>query len=199
MPMIFHLFRRTSRDRTIASLYGTIVAQARACVFYQDYGVPDTVNGRFEMIVLHAVILLHRLEAEPAPARALGQGVFDLFCRDMDANLREMGVGDLAVPRSMRRIGDAFYGRQTAYRAALAEPASAALVAALARNVFAVPAAPDPRAERLAAYMREAVGHLAGQDGAALRQAELGFPGPETITVPVPRPHAVVKHDTARS
>src|SRR5438876_846596 len=105
--MIFHRFRRTSRDGIIASLYGTIVAQARTTAFYQSFGVPDTINGRLEMIVLHAVLLLHRLNTEPAPIRRLGQAVFDHFCRDMDANLREMGVGDLAVPGKMRGIGEA--------------------------------------------------------------------------------------------
>src|SRR5258705_7464551 len=121
--MIFNLFRRTPPEiDTIASLHGTIVAQARASAFYQDYGVPDTVSGRFEMVVLHAVLLLHRLNAAPEPVRALGQAVFDMFCSDMDANLRELGVGDLAVPRTMRRIGEAFYGRQQAYEAALDAP-----------------------------------------------------------------------------
>src|SRR3989442_12458453 len=113
--MIFHLFRCTPRDDIIASLYGTIVAQARAAAFYQNYGVPDTVNGRFEMIVLHAVLLLRRLDAGPDPSRRLGQSVFDMFCSDMDGNLRELGVGDLAVPRTMRRGGEGFYGPQQAH------------------------------------------------------------------------------------
>src|ERR1700753_3128154 len=104
--MILRLFRHTPRADTIASLYGTIVAQARAPAFYQSYGVPDTVNGRLEMIVLHTVLLLHRLNGEPEDTRELGQGVFDHFCRDMDENLREMGVGDLAVPKKMRKIGE---------------------------------------------------------------------------------------------
>ena len=135
--MIFRLFRRTPPDRIIASLYGTIVAQARVPAFYHRYGVPDTVNGRLEMIMLHAVLFLRRLESEAAPARALGQELFDRFCRDMDESMREMGVGDLAVPRKMRRIGEAFYGRQAAYRAALAAPGDEPLVATLQRNVFA--------------------------------------------------------------
>src|SRR3954452_11112994 len=100
MPMILKLFSRSPRSDSIAALYGAIVAQARAPVFYQIYGVPDTVNGRFEMIVLHAVLLLRRLGNEPEPTRELGQAIFDRFCQDMDANLREMGVGDLAVPRT---------------------------------------------------------------------------------------------------
>src|SRR5262249_18065333 len=118
--MISRLFRRTPPDPSIASLYGTIVAQARAPAFYQIYAVPDTVNGRLELIMLHGGLFLRRVEGEAAPVRALGQRLFDHFCRDIHASMREMGVGDLAVPRKMRRIGEAFYGRQAAYRAALA-------------------------------------------------------------------------------
>jgi cytochrome b pre-mRNA-processing protein 3 len=179
--MIFHFFRRSPQDRNIASLYGMIVAQARAAPFYRSYGVPDTVNGRFEMIVLHAVLLLRRLESEPAPLRRLGQGVFERFCQDMDGSLREMGVGDLAVPKRMRKIGEAFYGRQAAYVAALAAPDLAPLTAALARNVLA-PTGNERGAVRLACYVRAAAGQLAEQEGEALGRAELSFPDPEEIT-----------------
>ena len=94
-----------------------IVAQARSAAFYTDYGVPDTVLGRFDLIVLHLV--LARLDGDGSSARGIGQKLFDLFCPDLDANLREMGVGDLAVPRRMQNFGEAFYGRQGAYLAAL--------------------------------------------------------------------------------
>ncbi|MEA2207502.1 MAG: cytochrome b pre-mRNA-processing protein 3 [Blastocatellia bacterium] len=177
--MIFHLFRRTPREDSIAALYGMIVAQARAPAFYRSYGVPDTVNGRFEMVVLHAILLLCRLNAEPELGRRTGQAVFDHFCQDMDASLREMGVGDLGVPREMRRMGEAFYGRQAAYEAALAAPDVGPLVAALARNVFG--SAAGEGAERLAAYTREALRHLVTQDGAALGRGELVFPDPELM------------------
>jgi cytochrome b pre-mRNA-processing protein 3 len=179
--MISRLFRRTPREGSIAPLYGTIVAQARGADFYQNYGVPDTVNGRLELLMLHVVLVLHRLESEPEPIRALGQGLFDHFCRDMDASMREMGVGDLAVPRKMRWIGEAFYGRQAAYRAALAVPDAAALVSALARNVYEGNA-PRGCAERLATYVRQAVSRLAGQDGARLARAEIAFPDPAQIS-----------------
>ena len=175
--MIFKLFRRTPRD-TIACLYGTIVAQARLPAFYQIYGVPDTVNGRLEMIMLHTVLFLRRLESEAVPIRALGQGLFDQFCRDMDDSMREMGVGDLAVPRNMRRIGEAFYGRQAAYRVALEAPDDEPLAAALDRNVFADGAESGP-ALRLAVYVREAVRRLAAQDG--FESAQLAFPDPEQV------------------
>jgi len=140
--MIFKLFRRTPRDNTIACLYGTIVAQARLPAFYQIYGVPDTVNGRLEMIMLHTVLFLRRLESEAVPIRALGQGLFDQFCRDMDDSMCEMGVSDLAVPRNMRRIGEAFYGRQAAYRVALEAPDDEPLAAAL--TAMYLPTAQNP-------------------------------------------------------
>jgi cytochrome b pre-mRNA-processing protein 3 len=178
--MISRLFRRTPSEGSIASLYGTIVAQARVPDFYQRYGVPDTVNGRLEMIMLHAVLLLCRVEGEAGPLRDLGQALFDQFCRDMDDSMREMGVGDLAVPRRMRQIGEAFYGRQAAYRAALAASDQDALVAALQRNVYEGAGAPDC-VERLATYVREAVRRLADQDGGRFTRAEIAFPDPGAV------------------
>jgi cytochrome b pre-mRNA-processing protein 3 len=185
--MISRLFRRTPSDPSIASLYGTIVAQARVPAFYQSYGVPDTVNGRLEMIMLHTVLFLCRVEGENAALRALGQGLFDHFCRDMDASMREMGVGDLAVPRRMRQIGAAFYGRQTAYRAALAASGQEALAAALQRNVYGdgAPAgcANAGCAKALAAYVRDVQRTLAAQDGDGFRRAQLVFPAPAQAQV----------------
>jgi cytochrome b pre-mRNA-processing protein 3 len=179
--MIFPLFRRGARPGTISTLYGMIVAQARLPCFYRDYAVADTVNGRFELIVLHLTLLLDRLAQEPA-LRSLGQGVFDRFCQDMDQNLREMGVGDLKVPKEIRRMGEAFYGRSQAYRAALAANDNALLVEALERNIYDGSPAASPAAARLAAYMREALRDLAAQDSASLASGALRFPDPTTIS-----------------
>ena len=116
--MILGAFRRGDPNRNIHGLYGVIVAQARSPAFYTHYGVSDSVEGRFELIVLHLVLVLRRLGAKGAaasergpslgPGSAVGQRLFDVFCRDLDDNLREMGVGDLAVPRRMRQFGEAF-------------------------------------------------------------------------------------------
>jgi cytochrome b pre-mRNA-processing protein 3 len=171
--MIFPLFRRSARTGTISALYGAIVAQARLPGFYRDYAVPDTVEGRFELIVLHLALVLDRFADEPA-LRALGQGVFDRFCQDMDHNLREMGVGDLTVPKQMRRMGGAFYDRAQAYREALAAPGDEALAEILTRNIY--DGAANQQAHRLAAYMREAVGHLKALDQATLAAGNLRFP-----------------------
>ena len=91
--MIPKRFRLNLHSRKIDDLYGAIVAQSRRAAFYIGYGVPDTIEGRFDLIVLHVVLLLARLDRGGPSARDLGQNLFDLFCRDLDANLREMGVG----------------------------------------------------------------------------------------------------------
>jgi cytochrome b pre-mRNA-processing protein 3 len=187
--MMFHFFRRNPANHSIASLYGTIVAQARAAPFYRICGVPDTVNGRFEMVLLHTVLVLRRLESEPPPVRQIGQALFDRFCADMDGSLREMGIGDLAVPAKMRKIGEAFYGRQAAYGAALAAGDSEPLVAVLERNVYGTQAGTlGPGASRLAAYVRAAAAQLANQSGEALSRAELSFPDPEELPATDHRP-----------
>jgi cytochrome b pre-mRNA-processing protein 3 len=184
--MMFPLFRRSARPGTISALYGAIVAQARLPAFYRDYNVPDTVDGRFELIVLHLMLLLDRLAEEPG-LRSLGQGVFDLFCQDMDNNLREMGVGDLAVPKQMRRMGEAFYGRAQAYREAIAEADDKALAEALVRDIYGgaqvsqTGSQTGPQARRLAAYVREAIVRLKALDEVALAAGAIGFPQPNSI------------------
>jgi cytochrome b pre-mRNA-processing protein 3 len=178
--MMFPLFRRNAQATTISTLYGMIVAQARLPCFYRDYAVADTVNGRFDLIVLHLALVLDRL-AQDGAMQSLGQGLFDRFCQDMDDNLREIGITDLKVPKEMRRMGEAFYGRAQAYRSALSASDSGVLVAALERNIYAGerPAA----AARLAAYMREALRELTAQEAATLAGGELRFPDP--LSVPV--------------
>ena len=186
--MILAAFRRSRNNHNIQSLYGAIVAQARLPAFYTLYGVEDTVEGRFELIVLHLVLLLRRLarrEGANTSAQhpfdpALGQPLFDAFCRDLDDNLREMGVGDLAVPRRMRRFGEAFYGRQAAYDAAFAAADEGELEKALARNIFGLTDV-DEKAVRLARYARAAATHLDAASEDRLLAGQALFPGPEAF------------------
>jgi cytochrome b pre-mRNA-processing protein 3 len=189
--MILRAFRRTRDTHRIAGLYGAIVAQARSPAFYTDYGVPDTVEGRFELLVLHMVLVLRRLgrEAGTAPGQGragrpagqeMGQELFDRFCRDLDHNLREMGVGDLAVPKRMRGFAEAFYGRQAVYTAALGAADAHELEKALARNIFAESAA-DERAVRLARYVRAAASTLDTEEEGALTAGQTAFPSPEAF------------------
>ncbi len=177
--MILPRFRRNPDRTSIAALYGAIVAQARLPAFYGAFAVPDTTLGRFDMVVLHTALLLRRLRAARAPAQALGQGLFDAFCRDMDANLREMGMSDVGVPREMRKLGEAFYGRARAYDAALDADGDDALAATLKRNLYAGIAPPPVAAAALTVYVRAAVHELAAQDDAVLARGAVRFPDPD--------------------
>ena len=176
--MILRPFRRSAENSTIAGLYGMIVAQARLPAFYADYGVPDTVEGRFDLIVLHLVLVLRRL-AELQQGSRLGQRLFDRFCQDLDDNLREMGIGDLAVPKHMRRFGEAFYGRQAAYLRALEAADERDFENALARNMLEGAGADG--VARLARYARAVIGELDAQEEGALMCGELAFPDPEAF------------------
>lgn len=153
-----------------------IVAQARSPAFYRDFGVPDTVNGRFDMVVLHLGLVLARLRGSGAETEPLAQGLFDLFCRDMDGNLREMGISDLKVPKQMKGIGEAVYGRLRAYDEALAAPGLDALEKLVIRNLQdGMPGSAPTRPEGaelavatrvLAAYVRTSHDALRGQNPA---------------------------------
>jgi cytochrome b pre-mRNA-processing protein 3 len=180
---LFRWLKRSPRADTIQGLYGAIVAQGRKPAFYVDYGVADTPEGRFDMILLHLILLVRRLRREPAPIRDLGQGVFDLFCRDMDHSFREMGIGDLAVPKHMRRVAEAFYGRAAAYDAALAG-GDEQLAAVLARNIFPQSAGRFAGAWHLAIYVRGVIDELDRQEAEAFAQARVSFPDPAVIAAP---------------
>ncbi len=180
--MILRFFRRNDGGETIQRLYGAIVAQARNPAFYTDYDVPDTIEGRFEMILVHAFLLFHRLKDEGEERRSLGQKVFDAFCVDMDSNLREMGVGDLTVPKKMKRVAEAFYGRVGAYEAPLDARQADALGEAVLRNVYASRPETDLQAKALATYMIDAAGALKAIPFETFASGD--FPAPSPVRTP---------------
>ena len=170
------LLRRNRLERPAYLLYGAAVAAARDPVFYAELGVPDTVDGRFDMVSLHVYLVVRRLGVLPEPGPKLAQAVFDAMFSDMDVNLREMGVGDLSVGKRNRAMWEAFHGRAAAYQAALAAGDDGALEEALRRNVWrgAVPDGGDV-VGRLARIVRRRDAALAGQDLAGLREGKVGF------------------------
>jgi cytochrome b pre-mRNA-processing protein 3 len=172
----FNHFRkpRTASRGTIEAIYGMIVTRAREPVFYRDLGVPDTVNGRFDLLVLHLWIVLARMKQIEGGA-GLSQALFDRFCNDMDDNLREMGVGDLTVPKRMQAFGEAFYGRAVAYDRALTA-GDEALAQALCKNILNGQAI--EKARQLGLYVKAAMTTLEELDSAALRNASWKFPSP---------------------
>lgn len=179
--MIMWLKERRRRAVQAAALYEIANVQARDPAFYRHYRVADTIDGRFDLVVLHVVLLIERLAKEGKEGAALGQEVFDTTFRSFDVGLREIGVGDLSVGKKIRKMADAFYGRAKAYREALAADAEAgALVSAIARNVYREKALSpdDPRA--LAAYVRRTVEALAALPGHDILAGSFRFPPPES-------------------
>lgn len=150
--MIWRLFRRDdARSRTITTLHTRVNDASRAPGLYTGLKVPDTVEGRFECLTLHVILTLRRLETLPEPAADVAQDLVNSVFLQLDSSLRELGVGDFGVPKRMKKLGAAFYGRAETYGAALAGNDEAALALALARNVMGV--AEGEEAAGLARYV----------------------------------------------
>jgi cytochrome b pre-mRNA-processing protein 3 len=161
----------------VEGLYALIVGQARRTYFYTVCGVPDTVGGRFDMLALHAYIVLRRLKELGTEYGPFSQALHDRMFADLDYNLREMGVGDLRVGRQIKDLAKLFYGRIGAYDAALAGSAKA-LEDALMRNAYA-DAVPDASSvARTSAYLQSAIAHSRDWTGDDIRRAAISFPDP---------------------
>lgn len=172
--------RRGRHQRPAHDLYCRLVAAARAPYFYTTLAVPDTLDGRFDLVGLYAFLVIRRLQAAPPPGPALAQALFDAMFSDMDFNLREIGVSDLSVGKKVKQMWEAFHGRAVAYQAAIAAGDVALLADALARNVWRGTADPAA-ATRLARLALAENAHLAGQDAAALVRGEVEFLPPEGV------------------
>lgn len=164
--MILNLFRKKTAIEPVYAVYNAIVAQSRQPVFYADWHVPDTVTGRFDMISLHMALLFRRLRNEPADRKDFSQAVFDLFFKDMDRSLREMGVGDLGVPKRIQKMGNVFFGLLAALSEAMDRNDPVALQAVLSRNVFAD--SEDAVVEALAEYLQRQDAAVAAQSADAI-------------------------------
>jgi cytochrome b pre-mRNA-processing protein 3 len=177
---VFDLFRRNPLRGSAELAYRRIVEQARQPGFFVDLGVPDTVDGRFELIALHAFLYLRRLKRDQPDSGPFAQRFFDTMFTDFDRSLREMGTGDLSVGREVKRMAQAFYGRVEAYERGLAEE-GAALEAAVARNLFGTASAPSDCLKAMAAYLRREAVHLDAQPAVALLAGEIRFGDPPVL------------------
>jgi cytochrome b pre-mRNA-processing protein 3 len=153
-------------------LHAAAVAQGRTPALYADMGVPDTVEGRFELLTLHVILLVDRLKDQDTVAAEIRQALFDVYVGDLDGALREMGVGDVSVGKKMRKLGEAFYGRAKAYDTAFkALPEVGELRGVIARTV---PAGADATA--LAAYVAACRTALAAQPLSTVCAGEVSWP-----------------------
>jgi cytochrome b pre-mRNA-processing protein 3 len=180
MPLKFLEKRRLARSAARA-LYERAVSQARHPAFYASLAVPDTLDGRFDMVALHVFLLLHRLRGEGEGGARLAQALFDTMFEDMDDSLRELGVGDLGVGRRVKVMARAMYGRIAAYQAGL-EAGASALEDALARNLYRnAPVGAGPLAA-LGRYLRREAAALAAAPAAALLAGEMAFGPPPAMS-----------------
>jgi cytochrome b pre-mRNA-processing protein 3 len=171
------LFRRNPHRDAALRLYHGIVEQARQPAFFAVYGVPDTLDGRFELIALHEFLVLNRLKQAHQRTTDFAQELFDTFFADMDRALRELGVGDLAVGKHIKRMATAFYGRVAAYERGLAAD-NPVLAEALERNLFGTVSARAADLAALVAYVRRGAAGLAAQPIDELMRGAVRFPPP---------------------
>lgn len=157
-------------------LYLRLVEQARQPAFYRDRQVPDSLDGRFEMMALHGFLLLHRFKAEGEAGRRLAQALFDTIFADLDGQVRELGVGDLGVGKRIKAMARAFYGRIQAYGDGLSQPET--LEQALARNLYGTTVASPETLAAMARYLRREAARLAEVPFASLGQGEVAFGPP---------------------
>jgi cytochrome b pre-mRNA-processing protein 3 len=175
--MILGLFGRRSRNAAIVErLYEVVAEASRRPAFYRDLGAPDTVEGRFEMLTLHAHLVVRRLRSLPDPASDLAQDLVDSIFAHFDAALRELGVGDISVPKRMKTMASAFLGRARAYEEALST--GGGLTAALARNVFGNSPRPAQAPELLANYVVAVISRLEGLGLDEFVAGRVQFPEP---------------------
>jgi cytochrome b pre-mRNA-processing protein 3 len=144
-----------AESQLAAQLFNRLVAQARQATFFRDLGVPDTVDGRFDMVALHAFLVFNRLKGQGERGAGLAQAVYDAAIQDMEGSLRQLGAGDVGVGKRIRVMTEALQGRFVAYEAALAG-SQMDVEAAIRRNLYGT-VDPNPEAVRVVArYLREA-------------------------------------------
>lgn len=152
MPLFLGFTDKPTRSNAEA-LYGRIVVQARKPAFYAEFGVPDTIDGRFDLIVLHTFLVLRRLGMGAETTEGLRQELFNAMFMNMDSSLREMGVGDLSVGKRIKKMATAFYGRVEAYEGPMSENDRPGLAEAVTRNLFRGEVTNEGAAAEVSAYM----------------------------------------------
>jgi cytochrome b pre-mRNA-processing protein 3 len=181
--MILARWRARRANRVlIDQIHGEIVAAARAPALFAEWGVPDDLDGRFEMVTLHAGLVLRRLGELGELGAQLAQEVVDSVFQGFDDALREMAISDAGVVKRMKTMAGAFYGRLKVYSAALAAGDSVALRAALARNVYRKAASDEaPHSAALCAYVQATAEALDGVAVEAFTQGRFRFPGASRV------------------
>jgi len=172
LKLVYNFFTKSAINEGVFELYKKCVAQARLPAFYQK-GVPDTVEGRFDLILLHVYLVMRRLHIH----KKENQQLFDLMFGDMDRSLREMGVGDMSIRKKMGPMISAFYGRSKAYEDAI-DNNDLVLATTLKRNLLGKDSLNEALLQKLASYVRETIIKLDSQNDLALLSGQIDFVEP---------------------
>lgn len=175
--MLWLLKSKNPYERQAKSAYAAVLEHIRRPEFYTAHAVPDTFDGRFDLMLAHIFLVIDRMMQEGDPeSNAFNQALFDAVFADMDQTLREMGIGDMGIPKHMRRMMKAFNGRMHAYEAAMRGDG---LQSALAKNLYGtIPDAPPMALEKMALYMQKSVARLRAQDAAEIADGRICFADP---------------------
>lgn len=172
--MFANLFKKSSTSEIPHQIYGSLMAQARAEFLFTDFGVPDTVMGRFDMLAMHVYLVARRLRAESEEIfETLNQDVFDLFVADIERALRELGIGDTTVPKRKKKMVRSFYGQIEDFDEHMSDKDAEAL--AKASKVRYLNEVNDGDSDGLAAYMMKTEEKLASQSAADLLAGKISF------------------------
>lgn len=159
--MIFSLFRKKNNNEAIVEQqYRALTDGARQPYFYSDLSVPDTVMGRLEMLSAVLILYFRRTSKASIGAQQISQEIVDAFFQDVDHSIRELGVGDLSVPKRMKKLAGRFYGRMESYSKALNDRNHAELSEALKRNFHPLNLENAPDMSGLSAYLLSAEAKL---------------------------------------
>lgn len=161
--MISNFFKRDEVSNAATQGYHAIILQARQPDFYTRYGVPDTLDGRFDVLVLHVSLVLLRLKRDRTESERFSQALFDTLFVDLDQSLREIGVSDMSVGKKVKQMGKAFYGRLEAYRIGLEAAKSddgEQLVGALHRNLYRGATGAEHESVAMAGYVLRQAAYL---------------------------------------
>ncbi|WP_020593309.1 ubiquinol-cytochrome C chaperone family protein [Kiloniella laminariae] len=174
--MFNKLFGRNREDDAVHDLYVSLVTQARSEVFFREMGVPDSLDGRFDLLTLHMFLILRRLKTEHERTAGFSQKLFDLMFRDMDLSLREAGVGDVGVGKRVKAMVQGFYGRISAYEEALGS-SHEDLFLALQRNLYGTVEVNQECLDRMCGYIKHQQAALAATDVSEILSGKAGFQG----------------------
>ena len=184
--MIFGLFRKRRHNQAIVKRqYDALTVVSRHPVFFLEYGLPDTVMGRFEMLSVVMILFFRRTSTAATSGQELAQEIVDAFFQDLDHSIRELGIGDVGVPKRMKKFAGMFYGRLESYAKALEAKDADQLAEALSRNIYpptAKGAGEAPSMRALADYMIAAEATMAGISDDDIATGSVTLPIPQGLS-----------------